>query len=228
MVGRLDLPDAGFHFCAGVLDARAVRALDPVLAVIPSSAAGRRWAGAELALLLETPALDALGRAIGALLPGMAVLRTVAFKKDADANWFVPPHQDRSIPIPSDVPPPGFGNVTRKGGGWQAEAPIEILAEMRNCRIFVDAATEDDGPLEVIPGSHRRGRISQAGIAAVTREGSWHALTGAPGDLAVLSPLLLHRSRKAARPSGRRVLQIECIPTAVAVRRALDAHPLAV
>ncbi len=117
---------------------------------------------------------------------------------------------DRSIPVPSIALPPGFDHVTRKADGFQAEAPVELLARMRTFRIFVDRATVDDGPLEVIPGSHRRGRIEQVEIPAV--RGDWSPLIGEAGDIVVLSPLLLHRSRRAAEPSGRRVLQIETIP----------------
>jgi ectoine hydroxylase-related dioxygenase (phytanoyl-CoA dioxygenase family) len=93
---------------------------------------------------------------------------------------------------------------------------------MRNCRIFDDRTTSEDGPLEIFPGSHRRGRIEQAEIPAATANGNWLPLTGACGDLMVLSPLLLHRSRRATTPSGRRVLQLECMPAewAAALRGA--------
>jgi ectoine hydroxylase-related dioxygenase (phytanoyl-CoA dioxygenase family) len=171
-------------------------------------------------------AMQPVMRKLSTLLPGMAVLRAVAFRKDADANWFVPAHQDRSIPVPSPALLPGFGNLTRKDGGWQAEAPVELLGAMRNCRIFVDRATVDDGPLEVIAASHRRGRIEQAEIPAVIGRSGWLPLTGEAGDVVILSPLLLHRSRRAAEPSGRRVLQLECLPTDIAAALHLDAQPL--
>ena len=175
---------------------------------------------------MRVPALQPLLGKLAVLLPGMAALRAVAFRKDAEANWFVPPHQDRSIPVPSSTLLPGFSNLTRKDGGWQAEAPVAVLQAMRNCRIFVDQAAQDDGPLEVIPGSHRRGRIEQAEIPALVEQAQWHALIGTSGDLVILSPLLLHRSRRATEPSGRRVLQLECIPLQMATALQLDAQPL--
>ena len=157
------------------------------------------------------------------MLPDMAVLRAVAFRKEADANWFVPPHQDRSIPVPSVTALPGFSNVTRKDGGWQAEAPVAVLQAMRNLRIFVDRTTIDDGPLEVIPGSHRRGRIAQAEIPAIVARSDWRPVLGEAGDIVILSPLLLHRSRRATEPSGRRVLQLETIPAKMAAALRLNA-----
>jgi Phytanoyl-CoA dioxygenase (PhyH) len=207
--------DPGYRRLPRVFDREEIAALGPVLAAIPSDAAGRRWAGPDLAALLQTAAMQTVLRKIDAITPGMAVLRAVAFRKDADANWFVPPHQDRSIPIPSAAAPPGFCNVTRKDGGWQGEAPIEILTTMLNCRIFVDPATETDGPLEVIPGSHCHGRIEQAEIPTIAGRSRWLPMTGDSGDTIILSPLLLHRSRRATEPNGRRVLQIECIPARV-------------
>jgi ectoine hydroxylase-related dioxygenase (phytanoyl-CoA dioxygenase family) len=215
-ISATDPFDPGYRALRRVFDRAEIAALTPILAGIPSSAAGKRWAGRELETLLLSPAIQPVLHKLADLLPGMAVLRAVAFRKDADANWFVPPHQDRSIPVPSPALPAGFDNLTRKADGWQAEAPAALLGKMRNCRIFVDPATVDDGPLEVIPGSHRRGRIEQAEIPVVVGQKTWLPLIGAAGDAAILSPLLLHRSRRATDPSGRRVLQLELIPTGLA------------
>ncbi len=220
-ISATDPFDPGYRLLRHIFDRAEIAALAPVLAGIPSSAAGKRWAGRELAALLRLPAMQTISRKLAELLPGMAILRAVAFRKDADANWFVPAHQDRSIPAPSIALPPGFDHVTRKADGFQAEAPVELLARMRTFRIFVDRATVDDGPLEVLAGSHRRGRIEQVEIPAV--RGDWLPLIGEAGDIVVLSPLLLHRSRRAAEPSGRRVLQIETIPAEIAAALRLGA-----
>ena len=211
----------GYARVQQVLADNEMSTLSSVLAEVPSNAGGKRWAGRDLASLLQSLPMHSLVREISALLPDSVVLRIVAFKKDAGANWFVPAHQDRSIPIPSATLPPGFSRATRKGDGWQAEAPIEVLQAMRNVRVFIDNATEDDGPLEVIPGSHRLGRIEQADIPGFGAGSDWHPLTGKAGEVAVLSPLLLHRSARAATPLGRRVLQLECIATEVAERFGL-------
>jgi ectoine hydroxylase-related dioxygenase (phytanoyl-CoA dioxygenase family) len=205
----------GFEHSPSAIPLSALSRLAEIAAGIPSDAGGRRWAGAELAALLADPGVDAVVRMVDALMPDAHVLRIVAFKKDPGANWFVPAHQDRSIPIPSSKLPPGFSRPTRKGDGWQAEAPIDVLQAMRNIRVFIDPATTDDGPLEVVPGTHRLGRIEQAAIPALADESKWHPLIGNAGDVAILSPLLLHRSRRATQPRGRRVLQIECVPQSI-------------
>ena len=167
-ISATDPFDPGYRLLRRAFDRAEIAALTPVLARIPSSAAGRRWAGRDLAALLQMPPMQPVARKLAELLPDMAIIHAVAFRKDADANWFVPAHQDRSIPVPSVALPPGFEHVTRKPDGWQAEAPVELLARMRNCRIFVDRATINDGPLEVLAGSHRRGRIEQAEIPTIT------------------------------------------------------------
>lgn len=221
-ISATDPFDPGYRLLRRVFDRAEIAALASVLARIPSSAAGRRWAGRDLAALLQMPPMQPVTHKLAELLPDMAILRAVAFRKDADANWFVPAHQDRSIPVPSVALPPGFDHVTRKADGWQAEAPVELLAKMRNCRIFVDRATIDDGPLEVMPGTHRRGRIEQAEIPIL--RGDWLPLVGDAGDAAILSPLLLHRSRRATDPSGRRALQLELIPAELAEALALEVY----
>jgi ectoine hydroxylase-related dioxygenase (phytanoyl-CoA dioxygenase family) len=221
-ISATDPFDPGYRCLRRFFDRAETAALAPILSSIPSSAAGRRWAGRELAALLQSPAMRSITVKLSAALPGMAIIRAAAFRKDADANWFVPPHQDRSIPVPSAALPPGFDQVTRKDGGFQAEAPVELLRAMRNCRIFIDRATIEDGPLEVIPGSHRRGRIEQAEIPAAIGKSSWMPITGEAGDLVVLSPLLLHRSRRATEPNGRRVLQLEYAPADIAEALRLD------
>jgi hypothetical protein len=207
--------ERGFEYIAGGLDAQMLTGLAEIVGNVPSGAGGRRWAGDELAALLAGPVLSRLWQMIGPTVPDTRILRVVAFKKDEGANWFVPAHQDRSIPIPSSELPSGFSRPTQKGDGWQAEAPIRILEAMRNVRIFIDPATPEDGPLEVIPGTHRLGRIAQSAIPDLVDEAGWQALTGSVGAVVVLSPLLLHRSRRATQPRGRRVLQIECVPRSI-------------
>ena len=204
----------GFQYFVGAFGSDEIADIGQILDAIPSNAAGRRWAGDNLAELLVLPAMTAVKHKLADVFPGFHALRVVAFRKDEAANWFVPAHQDRSIPIPTQNPPEGFTRPTHKQDGWQAEAPLGVLQSMRNFRIFVDDATEADGPLEVIAGSHLLGRIEQAAIPGIVAQTEWWPLTGKAGDMVVLSPMLLHRSIKAKQPRGRRVLQIECLPTA--------------
>ena len=222
MSSKDHLTEFGFLHFARIFEETAVSSLAKIVAAVPSQAAGQRWVGSEISRLLSSPSIQLLHGVVRDVMPEPVASRAVAFQKDASANWFVPAHQDRSIPIPSETLPTGFSHATRKGDGWQAEAPIEVLETMINARIFVDDAGDGDGPLEVIPGSLCRGRIAQGAIPELVAKSTWKPLIGNAGDVVLLSPLLLHRSRRAEHPRGRRVLQIEFMPRAIADRWGLN------
>jgi ectoine hydroxylase-related dioxygenase (phytanoyl-CoA dioxygenase family) len=115
--------------------------------------------------------------------------RLQAFDKSAGANWFVPWHQDRA-----------------EDG---QERGVEQLERTVALRIHLDDCDENNGPLEVIPGSHSAGRLDAAAIAA------WSAATSpvlclvVRGDIVAMRPLLIHRSQRARMPAARRVLHLE-------------------
>jgi len=75
-------------------------------------------------------------------------------------------------------------------------------------RIHLDECEADNGPLRVIPCSHKHGFLSDAQIqewpknAAVTCAAS-------RGDAILMRPLLLHSSPPAKVPSSRRVVHLE-------------------
>jgi ectoine hydroxylase-related dioxygenase (phytanoyl-CoA dioxygenase family) len=76
---------------------------------------------------------------------------------------------------------------------------------MLTARIHLDAATEENGPLRVVPGSHRAGKgLDLGGVPPRT------VLAGR-GDVLVIRPLVAHCSGKS-RPETtrhRRVLHLE-------------------
>src|SRR5690349_19515479 len=78
--------DPGYRYMPRVFNQAELVGVKPMLAAIPSSAAGKRWAGPALASLLCAPAMQPIMEKLAELLPDMAVIRAVAFRKDADAN----------------------------------------------------------------------------------------------------------------------------------------------
>jgi ectoine hydroxylase-related dioxygenase (phytanoyl-CoA dioxygenase family) len=72
----------------------------------------------------------------------------------------------------------------------------------------LDTCTEEHGPLEILPGTHRAGILSPERIADAAREPAM-TITMAAGSLLMLHPLLLHRSRPARKLAHRRVLHLE-------------------
>jgi ectoine hydroxylase-related dioxygenase (phytanoyl-CoA dioxygenase family) len=74
---------------------------------------------------------------------------------------------------------------------------------MITLRIHLDPATPDNGPLEVIPGSHAS-RDTNPNCEDVR-------ILAAAGDVLAMRPLLLHASGESSpvSPSHRRVIHLE-------------------
>ena len=67
----------------------------------------------------------------------------------------------------------------------------------------------DEPPLQVLPGTHRHGRLPAEQIADFARTIEPVACTAGAGDILLMRPLLLHASSPARSPQRRRVLHVE-------------------
>ena len=133
------------------------------------------------------------------------LVRVLYFDKPPEATWSLPWHRDMTIAVADNsLPTAVFANPTRKAGVPHVEAPLELLRQMLTLRIHLDAATEENGPLQVLPGSHRfDGDEPSVGQPAV--------IYAAAGDVLAMRPLLSHASG-ASRPGTaqhRRILHLE-------------------
>lgn len=142
-------------------------------------------------------------------LPSATLVRAVAFNKSADTNWSVPWHQDRVIALEDRRDVVGFGNWSRKEGVWHCEPPLEVLEGMVFARLHLDAATTQNGCMEIAPGSHRRGVIPAADANECASDLGAEPCLAQRGDLQVLKMLTLHRSRPALDPSPRRAVRLD-------------------
>ena len=105
------------------------------------------------------------------------------------------------------------GRSTRLGAvvdeGWCATcATAEVLARMVAVRIHLDDCDEQNGPLRVLPGSHRCGLLSDNQIIGWPKADAV-TCTVRRGDVILMRPLLLHASSAATAPVSRRVIHIE-------------------
>lgn len=142
------------------------------------------------------------------LLPSNAVaVQCTLFRKTLECNWKVAMHQDLSIPVASRIANPILNGWSRKEGRYFVQPPPDLLSSMVAARVHLDVCAQTDGPLRVVPGSHKMGRLDHSQAAVLRSEfGEFECVTG-PGDVLVMNPLLLHGSSKAERPVGsRRVL----------------------
>lgn len=145
---------------------------------------------------------------VAALLPAdpLAVLCTL-FNKSPEKNWRVPLHQDLSIPVRARIESLHCSGWSEKEGHWFVQPPRVILEQLVAVRVHLDASTAENGPLRVVPGSHRSGRLSDADAEALRERLGEVPVHAARGAAVVMRPLLLHASSKVMGNAPRRVLQ---------------------
>jgi ectoine hydroxylase-related dioxygenase (phytanoyl-CoA dioxygenase family) len=142
----------------------------------------------------------------------LVAVKATLFDKTAESNWRAQWHQDRTIAVKERLHVAGFGPWSSKSGSLHVEAPEEVLAQMLAIRIHLDACGEDNGPLRVIPGSHRLGKVPEARLAELVAQSPVVDLHVPQGGLLLMRPLLVHSSSVARAPEHRRVLHIEFAP----------------
>src|SRR5262249_42312315 len=149
----------------------------------------------------------ALGGQGGA--PAARRVGVLFFDKPQAANWAVPWHQDRTIAVTRRVDLVGFGPWSVKDGVSHVEPPVAHLQHMLTLRVFVDDCGEDNGPLEIVRGSHRLGRLAAGDLNDVARQGEVSIALGRAGDVLIMKTLAAHRSKRASVPVHRRVLHVD-------------------
>jgi len=141
------------------------------------------------------------------LLPADCVaVQCTYFEKSCERNWLVPLHQDLSIAVAERVDDPRLQGWSHKDGAWFVQAPVAILEQMLAMRVHLDACTADDGPLQVVLGSHHAGRLAPEMAVRARDAGTVTRCVCGVGDVLAMRPLLLHASSKSTGTGRRRVL----------------------
>ncbi|WP_260396945.1 phytanoyl-CoA dioxygenase family protein [Variovorax sp. KBW07] len=138
---------------------------------------------------------------MGLLDASSVAVQCTLFDKTADRNWLVALHQDTSIPASGPQMP-----VVMKEGEPYVQPPIDVLQMLLAVRLHLDDCGADAGPLRVVPGSHRAGRLDDAQAQAMRADRGEATCIAARGDALLMRPLLLHASSRARSPVRRRVL----------------------
>ncbi len=143
------------------------------------------------------------------LWPGCFAVRAILFNKTPAVNWKVPWHQDLTIAVRRRRPADGFTAWSRKEGVIHVQPPVAVLERMLAVRVHLDDCGAENGPLRVLPGSHRGGRLDAAAVERwKTNVPEAECLIWA-GGLVLMRPLLLHASSPARLVGERRVLHLE-------------------
>jgi hypothetical protein len=151
----------------------------------------------------QPPLPGALADILG---PGFGLVRVLFFDKPPEQSWALPWHKDLTVAVRDNrLPGRHFRNPTRKAGVPHAEAPLEVLRAMLTARVHLDDVTDENGPLRVIPGSHRSGKALELGDVAPRN------VLARRGDVLLMRPLLAHCSNRShtGTPRHRRILHLE-------------------
>ncbi len=135
--------------------------------------------------------------------------RATLFDKSSGSNWHVLWHQDRALPLLNRVESDQWGPWSTKCGLVYALAPAWALERVVALRVHIDASTETNGPLRVIPSSHAKGIMAAAQISTTVNNLPSLACVVGRGGVLTMRPLLLHSSSKSTSNEPRRVLHIE-------------------
>ncbi len=208
---RAETSGAGFWVEASVL---AGSECERVLAALSDNPQPRRRAGARH--LMSNPVVAALAQderllriARGALGDGAVPFRATLFEKTGRANWLVVWHQDTALPLEAFVDTDEWGPWSRKAGIHYAHAPSWALRRVLALRVHLDAATSENGPLRVVPGSHSSGVLTDEEVFRVARERPNFDCVVPRGGVLAMRPLLIHSSSKSRTDAPRRVLHFE-------------------
>jgi hypothetical protein len=133
-----------------------------------------------VAMLLGQPAVrDLVVQAVGA---GAIAVEAVASDHRSHAHSFAP---------------------------WRQAACSSDAAQGVILRWHLDLIGPADGGLRVLPGSHRKGRLTAEEIALLAKETPAVELAVSAGTVLALRPLLVHGSRRRTTRGHRRILHVE-------------------
>src|SRR5215470_4380976 len=154
--------ELGFAIISGVLGRNDIELLLEELNCrgLPRSRAGIRHAmrlPAVSEIASASPLLEIAREILGeAAIPFHATL----FDKSSTSNWLVVWHQDTALPLRERWETPGWGPWSMKEGVNYAHAPASALEQVVALRVHLDDSTSKNGPLRVLPGTHKLGVLT--------------------------------------------------------------------
>jgi hypothetical protein len=201
-----EFSDAGFVLLEDIVAPAACDQLGSHLSALAEHDAGSR-------ILLERPWCRELASAIAQdsriapfLPPDPVSIQCTLFDKRTEKNWLVGLHQDLSIPVQARVDLPECSGWSIKEGQLFVQPPVQVLEQLVAVRVHVDACFADNGPLRVVRGSHKDGRLSQREAARKREAIGETVLPAGRGSSLIMRPLLLHASSRSTSNAPRRVL----------------------
>jgi len=217
VLGKLN--EAGYSLVPAVFDGAHVDAITQGLEQAfqnPTAAAMRGESGnvygarnilflwRQAASVWQQPPLPEILTAL--LGPGFGLVRGLYFDKPPENTWALPWHKDMTIAVRDNrLGGTSFTKPTVKAGVPHIQAPLQVLERMATARIHLDDVTEENGPLRVIPGSHR------TGVSMELWDVAPQSILAGAGDVLLMRPLLAHASNRSLPGTARhrRILHLE-------------------
>jgi ectoine hydroxylase-related dioxygenase (phytanoyl-CoA dioxygenase family) len=200
----------GFQIVSNVFDEKTIHDL---VEAIEASPVSRSRAGMRRAMEVEgvcsiaaDPRLMHFARA--GLGDRVFPFRATLFDKSPYSNWLVVWHQDTALPVRERRETTGWGPWSLKEGITCAHAPASALETILAIRLHLEDSTGDNGPLRVLPSTHKLGVLSDEAIHVLSTTIVPFECCAPSGSVILMKPLLVHASSKA-RSGRRRVLHIE-------------------
>jgi hypothetical protein len=212
---RLQIDESGY---AIVDPAIAPDAIDALIRAVDAAENGGHRSGQggirdalrrlpDLPRIINHPAVIGVVRAT--LGRAAFAVRGVLFDKNAAANWKVPWHQDLTVAVRARTDVDGYGPWSLKAGVPHVQPPAHVLEQMLAVRLHLDNCGTTNGPVRVLAGTHRLGRLSSEAITEAQRRHQEVTCSVGRGGLLAMRPLLLHASSAAVVAQRRRVLHLE-------------------
>ncbi|YCM43984.1 phytanoyl-CoA dioxygenase family protein [Verrucomicrobiaceae bacterium 227] len=149
---------------------------------------------------------------LGLIPENLIPVRSILFNKTPAQNWPVAWHQDLTIAVVEEQSVIGYGPWSHKDGSPHVQPPVKLLQKMITIRVHLDNTPASNGALRVIPKSHLLGKLPSDQISRHCRLPA-HTCECNPGDILLMSPLILHSSQRSESPANRRVLHFEYAPS---------------
>jgi ectoine hydroxylase-related dioxygenase (phytanoyl-CoA dioxygenase family) len=136
-------------------------------------------------------------------------IRATLFDKSPLSNWLVVWHQDTALPLRERREKTGWGPWSVKDGVNYAHAPAPALENVLALRVHLDDSTASNGPLRVLPDTHKLGVLTDDQIHGLAELAAPVSCVVPRCGVLAMRPLLIHASSKSTSEAPRRVLHIE-------------------
>jgi hypothetical protein len=179
---------------------------------LPRSRAGVRHLLSHPAVMNVASDPRLLGIAQSILEDNAFPFKATLFHKSPETNWLITWHQDTALPLSEKQETPAGDQGQLKKALPYAHAPATALEKVVALRLHLDDSTSENGPLRVVPGTHRKGVLSDKEVEAIVGGAAPIACVVPKGGLIVMRPLAIHVIKISSRKSKARNSHRICKP----------------